>query len=75
MKSLGLLALLGLSSMMGACASDTATKLIGHGLANAANTKVGYNSTECFSLRQECQGGTYQVWQTSDGVDGCSCKM
>lgn len=75
MKSVWLLALLVLSSMISACASDTATKLIGHGVANAANTQVGYNSTECFTRRQQCQGGNYQEWKTSDGVEGCSCKM
>lgn len=75
MKRLSLLVLVMLSSMIGACTANSARELIGHGLANAADTEVGYNASQCFTIRHQCQGGDFQVWQTSDGVEGCSCKM
>ena len=75
MRNILLMLVLVFSSVLTACTTQSVKELVGHGMANAADTKVGYNPTQCFTVRQACQGGDFQQWQTSDGVDGCSCKM
>lgn len=56
------------------CTSMNGKELIGNAVGNAANTQVGYNSHQCFTVKSRCVQGHYEEWMTSDGVPGCSCK-
>ncbi|MDP5032347.1 MAG: hypothetical protein NWQ54_20210 [Paraglaciecola sp.] len=60
--------------VLNSCTSKNAKQLMGHALANAAQTEVKYTPGECQTLRQQCVQGDFQEWQTSDKEMGCSCK-
>lgn len=57
-----------------ACTSKNAKQLIGHAIADGANTQVAYNPSQCRTLRMQCVQGDYQEWETSEKEMGCSCK-
>lgn len=50
-----------------------AKQVMGAAAGNAAGTQVAYGK-QCFALKSQCVQGIYDEWQTSDNVDGCSCK-
>ncbi len=56
------------------CSSMQSKTLLGNAIGNAANTQVGYNAHQCFTVKSRCGQGHYEEWTTSDGVAGCSCK-
>ncbi|WP_040521680.1 hypothetical protein [Aliiglaciecola lipolytica] len=71
MKSISvILILLGITG----CTSSATKEFLGQAAGNAANTQVGYNKQQCFTVKSQCVQGHYETWQTSDGVEGCSCK-
>ncbi|MDO6695039.1 hypothetical protein Q4574_17205 [Aliiglaciecola sp. 3_MG-2023] len=59
---------------LGACSASSTKEFLGHAAANAADTQVGYNQQQCFTVKSQCVQGHYETWETSDGVEGCSCK-
>ncbi|MDO6712637.1 hypothetical protein Q4567_18025 [Aliiglaciecola sp. 2_MG-2023] len=59
---------------LNACTASSTKEFLGHAAANAADTQVGYNQQQCFTVKNQCVQGHYETWQTSDGVEGCSCK-
>ena len=56
-----------------ACTASDFRDVAGKAAANAANSEVGYSSSQCFVVKQQCIEGYYEEWQTSDGTQGCSC--
>lgn len=60
--------------LLSGCAANSARDLIGSGVANAANSEVGYTQQQCFTVKSQCVQGHYEEWKTSDGTQGCSCK-
>lgn len=67
------LATLVLVILLSGCTSMNAKQLMGSAAGNAADTQVAYGK-QCFALKSRCGQGIYEEWQTSDKVDGCSCK-
>ncbi|MFA3792986.1 hypothetical protein AB6T38_17905 [Aliiglaciecola sp. SL4] len=59
---------------LGACTASSTKEFLGNAAANAADTQIGYNQQQCFTVKSQCVQGYYETWQTSDGVEGCSCK-
>lgn len=59
--------------LMTGCSSMNAKQIMGAAAGNAAGTQVAYGK-QCFALKSQCVEGIYNEWQTSDKVDGCSCK-
>ena len=65
--------LLVLVVLVSGCSSMDAKQIMGAAAGNAADTQVAYGK-QCFALKSQCGQGIYEEWQTSDKVDGCSCK-
>ncbi|MFT2090232.1 hypothetical protein [Paraglaciecola sp. 2405UD69-4] len=57
-----------------ACTTKQAQHLVGHALANSADTEVRYGQYQCRTLLAQCTQGDFQEWETSDKEMGCSCK-
>lgn len=75
MKKLIVISLMLLGTgMLSACTSKNTTQLLGHAIADGANTQVRYNASQCRTLQMQCVQGDFQEWQTSDKEMGCSCK-
>lgn len=55
------------------CSTMDAKQILGAAAGNAAGTQVKYGK-QCYALKNQCVQGEYQEWETSDGVEGCSCK-
>lgn len=75
MKKLLCVSLFLLSSLaLSGCTTKQAKHLIGHAVADGANTQVRYSPSQCRTLRMQCVRGDFQEWQTSEKEMGCSCK-
>ncbi|MGJ8680321.1 hypothetical protein [Paraglaciecola sp.] len=61
-------------SLLSSCTTKQAQQLIGHAIADGANTEVRYNASQCRTLQMRCVQGEFQEWETSDKEMGCSCK-
>lgn len=59
--------------LISGCSSMDAKQIMGSAAGNAADTQVAYGK-QCYALKSRCGQGIYEEWQTSDKVDGCSCK-
>ncbi|GAB5385662.1 MAG: hypothetical protein Alis3KO_27850 [Aliiglaciecola sp.] len=59
--------------MLGGCSTMAGKNLLGNAAGEASNTQVGYGR-QCFAVKSQCAQGIYEEWETSDGVEGCSCK-
>lgn len=59
--------------LISGCSSMNAKQILGSAAGNAADTQVAYGK-QCYALKSRCAQGIYEEWQTSDKVDGCSCK-
>jgi hypothetical protein len=61
--------------LLGACSNINTKEFVGGLVGGAADTRVGYNASQCKHISMQCTGGEYQEWETSDGVPGCSCQL
>ena len=67
--------IIGMVLLLGACSNINTKELVGGLVGGAADTRMGYNASQCKHISMQCAGGEYQEWETSDGVPGCSCKL
>lgn len=71
--SMKILILISALTVLGGCSSMAGKNLLGNAAGQASNTQIGYGK-QCFAVKSQCSQGIYEEWETSDGVEGCSCK-